>query len=102
MSSGEARTPIGSEEEALAASAALASGPFAERASGYDQSRSFPFENYADLHEAGLLALTVPRRYGGAEVSWATYLGVLRTIGRACGSTCSFVTQAGSGGPGRR
>ncbi len=87
MSTGEARTPNGSEEEALAAAAALASGPFAERASGYDQSRSFPFENYADLHEAGLLALTVPRRYGGAEVSWATYLGVLRTIGRACGST---------------
>ena len=88
MSIGEASsTRRRSEEDALEAAAAVASGPFAARAADYDESRSFPLENYADLHEAGLLVLTVPRRYGGVEASWAAYLGVLRTIGRACGST---------------
>ncbi|HEU5283577.1 MAG TPA: acyl-CoA dehydrogenase family protein, partial [Burkholderiales bacterium] len=38
---------------------------FAPRAARYDRDATFPFENYADLREAGLLALCVPERYGG-------------------------------------
>src|SRR5258705_12958922 len=45
--------------------ATLSRERFAARAGRYDADSSFPYENYADLHAAGLLALTVPREYGG-------------------------------------
>lgn len=38
---------------------------FARRAALYDQTAAFPAEDFADLFEAGLLAPTVPREYGG-------------------------------------
>lgn len=37
--------------------------------------------------EAGLFSLTVPRRYGGAEVNKRTYSDVLTALGQADGST---------------
>jgi alkylation response protein AidB-like acyl-CoA dehydrogenase len=38
---------------------------FAERAAKHDWEGSFPYENFADLHKAGYLTLTVPRELGG-------------------------------------
>jgi alkylation response protein AidB-like acyl-CoA dehydrogenase len=38
---------------------------FAERAAAHDRDGSFPFENYAELHEAGYLRLVLPAEYGG-------------------------------------
>ena len=41
-------------------------GPkFAARAAGWDREASFPFANYDDLRDAGLLALCVPKASGG-------------------------------------
>lgn len=60
---------------------------FAARAGRHDREGSFPFENFADLREAGFNGLTVPRRFGGAEAPLGTYLGVLEAIARADGST---------------
>ena len=45
--------------------ATLSRERFAARAARYDADSTFPYENYSDLHEAGLFALTVPRAYGG-------------------------------------
>ena len=45
--------------------AQLARERFAGRAARYDTYSAFPFENYRDLHDAGLLGLTVPVEYGG-------------------------------------
>ena len=53
--------------------ARLARERFAGRAARYDADSSFPHENYQDLHDAGLLGLTVPRAYGGLEVDAPTY-----------------------------
>ena len=39
---------------------------FAERAVRHDREASFPFENFRELSEAGLLALTVPVALGGS------------------------------------
>ncbi len=60
---------------------------FAPRAERYDREASFPFENYADLRESGLLALCVPRRYGGLGADFATYCRVAAEMGRWCGAT---------------
>jgi alkylation response protein AidB-like acyl-CoA dehydrogenase len=67
---------------------AEALGPrFAERAPRYDREASFPFENYADLRDAGLLGLCVPKAYGGWGADLLTYGLVSATIGKYCGAT---------------
>ena len=38
---------------------------FAERAAAHDRENTFPFENFRELHEAGLVAMTAPEEYGG-------------------------------------
>lgn len=49
----------------LAAIDALARG-FRDRARRYDDEAIFPTENFAELNEADLLALTLPEKWGGA------------------------------------
>ncbi len=53
---------------------------FAERAEEHDRDGSFPFENFALLHEFGLLSLTVPRELGGGGANLATTARVVRAI----------------------
>lgn len=60
---------------------------FAERAAKHDRDGSFPFENFEDLHKAGILGLTVPKRFGGAEASLTTFLRVQETLAAGDGST---------------
>jgi len=63
-------------------------GPaFTERAVRYDRDATFPFENFADLKEAGLLALCVPTGAGGLGASFADYARVSAEVGRYCGAT---------------
>ncbi len=63
-------------------------GPaFTERAVRYDRDAVFPWENFADLKEAGLLALCVPREYGGQGATYADYARVSAEVGRYCGAT---------------
>ncbi|WP_156385450.1 acyl-CoA dehydrogenase family protein [Ramlibacter sp. Leaf400] len=60
---------------------------FAPRAAQWDEEASFPFANYEDLREAGLLALCVPKAAGGGGADFATYMMVAAEIGRFCGAT---------------
>ncbi len=60
---------------------------FAPRAARFDREASFPFENYDDLREAGLLGICVPKAYGGEGADFATYVIVAAELGRHCGST---------------
>lgn len=60
---------------------------FAPRAATWDEQASFPFANYEDLREAGLLAMCVPSAYGGGGADYATYMMVAAEIGRFCGAT---------------
>jgi len=60
---------------------------FAPRAAQYDRDATFPFENYADMREAGLLKLCVPEKYGGLGADLLTYCIVAAEIGRHCGAT---------------
>jgi len=67
---------------------------FAAGAALLDREALFPHENLARLHQAGLLALTVPRALGGREATLAQALKVVRAIARGEPSTALiFVMQ---------
>jgi alkylation response protein AidB-like acyl-CoA dehydrogenase len=55
---------------------------FAATADAHDRDSSFPFENFAALHEAGLLALTAPVDLGGQGADLPTALKVIRAVAR--------------------
>lgn len=58
-----------------------------ERAIDVDKNAVFPFENFDDFRRTGLLAVCVPKEYGGLGASFADYARVSAEIGRYCGST---------------
>ena len=60
---------------------------FSERADKYDSEASFPYENFADLKDAGFLALCIPEDHGGMGADFVTYALVSEELGRHCGST---------------
>lgn len=60
---------------------------FAPRAERYDRDASFPFENYADMRDAGLLGLCVPKAHGGMGADFETYCLAAAEMGRWCGAT---------------
>jgi len=64
---------------------------FAERASKHDREGSFPFDNFADLRDSGYLKLTVPKKYGGEELSLYEMLLAQERIARGDGSTALAV-----------
>ena len=74
------------EQERLEKLEKLAS-TFAKRASEHDRDGSFPFENFADLQEAGFFKLTVPKRYGGDEISLYELVQVQEALAYGDGST---------------
>ena len=58
-----------------------------QRAERYDREASFPYENFADLRDAGFLTLCIPTEHGGLGADFATYGRVAEELGRHCGST---------------
>ena len=55
----------GKNDEIKYVIAKLGKEKFAPRAKRYDEEASFPFENYEDLRDTGILAMTVPKSLGG-------------------------------------
>ena len=60
---------------------------FATRAERHDRENSFPFENFAELKEAGFLSLSVPREFGGEACSLSEFVLVQETLARGDAST---------------
>ena len=79
--------PSPRQQELIDRAYALASERFAPRAARHDRDASFPFEDYADLHTSGLLALCVPERYGGLGADFETYCLVAEQIARGNAAT---------------
>ncbi len=75
------------QRELLALASSLGREKFAGRAAHWDREASFPFDNYADLRDAGLLGICVPRAHGGFGADFTTYVMVAAELGRHCGST---------------
>jgi alkylation response protein AidB-like acyl-CoA dehydrogenase len=75
------------QHDTIERAARLSRERFAPRAAKYDAESAFPWENYRDLHQAGLLALTVPRAYGGVGADSIAYVHALREIAKGCSAT---------------
>lgn len=81
----EQLTPL--QRELIDLAARLGREKFAPRAAQHDRDATFPFDNYEDLRQAGLLTICVPKAYGGLGADFATYVMVAAEIGRHCGAT---------------
>lgn len=79
------------EERAWARKAEELASHFAGRAMRHDQEGSFPFENFADLREAGYLKLTVPQEFGGNELSLYALVMLQERLAYGDGSTALAV-----------
>ena len=75
------------QRELVGRAAELGRSRLAPRAAQHDREASFPFENFDDLRQAGLLALCVPASHGGLDADFATYALVVAELGRHCAAT---------------
>jgi alkylation response protein AidB-like acyl-CoA dehydrogenase len=87
----DALPPLAPEERQLLDSVkALARDEIMPRAAGYDRSAEFPWDNIRAINALGLNAMFVPEEYGGAGLSYATYLACVRELSAACAATGSI------------
>jgi alkylation response protein AidB-like acyl-CoA dehydrogenase len=64
---------------------------FEKRAEAYDREGKFPFENFADLKKAGYVTLTVPKEYGGEEISLYEFVMIQERLAQGdAGTTLSI------------
>jgi alkylation response protein AidB-like acyl-CoA dehydrogenase len=66
---------------------------FAARAAQHDRDASFPFENFQELGDAGLLALTVPVAQGGYGAGARDAARVINIFGKADPSTALVLSM---------
>jgi alkylation response protein AidB-like acyl-CoA dehydrogenase len=66
---------------------------FSERAVEHDRDGSFPFENFKELSEAGLLSLTVPAALGGAGAGAKYATRIIGIVGKADPSTALVLSM---------
>ena len=66
---------------------------FAARAALHDREASFPFENFKELSEAGLLALTVPAALGGGGAGARDAARILGIFAKADPSTALVLSM---------
>ncbi|MEJ1975526.1 MAG: SfnB family sulfur acquisition oxidoreductase [Acetobacteraceae bacterium] len=76
---------ITSDAEALSAARDLAA-TFSEGAAARDRERRLPYAEMDALSQSGILAMTVPQAFGGAEVSAVTLAQVIAILAEADGS----------------
>jgi hypothetical protein len=87
------RQPTADAGPSFLACASLLASEFAARASQHDRDASFPFENFEQLAEAGLLALTVPAALGGKGANASETARVLNIFGKADPSTALVLSM---------
>ena len=77
------------EEERLLLDAvrALCRDQIGPRATAYDKSGEFPWDNIDGINELGLNGMFIPEEYGGAQMTYCAYLAAVREIGKACAAT---------------
>lgn len=63
----------------------------APKASYYDETEEFPWENIEVLADIGFMGMNVPEHYDGAELDTVSYVTVIEEISKACAATGAIV-----------
>lgn len=71
----------------VAAAGRLARESLAPRAARYDAEATHPVENWRDVWRHGLLAMGIPRRFGGLELDMLTYIKIVERLAAGCTNT---------------
>ncbi|MYK31516.1 MAG: acyl-CoA dehydrogenase [Boseongicola sp. SB0670_bin_30] len=71
---------------------------FAERAAKWDETRTYCWDNVRDMTDAGLMGMTIPRRFGGKGASFLDAVLVIEELARACTLSARIVVEANMGG----
>ncbi len=75
------------EREALMKLCAELAEEFATRADDYDRHSKFPVENFDRLKETNLLAIMIPKEYGGWGADFLTYTKALEVLAKGDAAT---------------
>ena len=88
-----------SEEQKALASLADRMGreQFAPRAARWDRKHEYPHENVEALRRAGLLGMTIPRKFGGPERPLIDVVLVIEQVAKHCGVTARIVVETNMG-----
>jgi alkylation response protein AidB-like acyl-CoA dehydrogenase len=73
--------------------AATLADEFAPRAAQYDETESFPHENYARLKESGYTVLTIPEELGGLGASILERIKAQERLAQGCGATALAINM---------
>jgi alkylation response protein AidB-like acyl-CoA dehydrogenase len=71
---------------------------FAERAHRWDSDRTYCWDNIADLVDARIMGMTIPKELGGLGASYLDVVEVVEVIAKVCTLTARVVVEANMGG----
>jgi len=71
---------------------------FAARAAHWDQTRSYPWDNVADLVAARIMGMSLPPEHGGLGATFLDVVRVVEVIAGACTLSARIVVEANMGG----
>lgn len=57
-----------------------------------DENEQFPEETWHKLAEMGMMGVSFPEKYGGAGLSYMTYIGVCEELAKHCATTSVMVS----------
>ena len=67
------------------------------RAAEVDRTEQYPWDNVADLTEAGFMGMTVPSEFGGAGLGYLEAVLVVEEMAKVCGVTGRIVVEGNMG-----
>ncbi len=70
---------------------------FAPKAARWDREHEYPHENVEALRRAGLLGMTIPRKFGGPERPLIDVVLAIEQIAKYCGVTARIVVETNMG-----
>lgn len=71
---------------------------FEKRAAEWDKSRAYCWQNVGELADAGIMGMTIPKKYGGHGASFLDVALVVEEIAKACTLTARIVVEGNMGG----
>jgi alkylation response protein AidB-like acyl-CoA dehydrogenase len=70
---------------------------FAPKAARWDREHEYPYENVEALRRAGLLGMTIPKKFGGPERPLIDVVLAIESIAKYCGVTARIVVETNMG-----